>query len=150
MLIAFLGLVALVNAILGWIGQPLRLPQLSLEWILSYLLTPVAWSIGVPWVDCPKVAILLGKKTILNEFVAYLELAEMVKGETPQISERAKILATYALCGFSNLGSIGIQIGGISAIAPQRQHDLAKLGMRAMIAGSLACFMTACIAGLLL
>ncbi|NJK48463.1 NupC/NupG family nucleoside CNT transporter [Candidatus Gracilibacteria bacterium] len=150
MLIAFLGLVALVNAILGWLGQPLGLPKLSLEWMLSYLMAPIAWLIGVPWVDCPKVAILLGKKTILNEFIAYLDLSEMVKGDTPQISERAKILATYALCGFSNLGSIGIQIGGISAIAPQRQHDLAKLGLRAMIAGSLACFMTACIAGLLL
>lgn len=150
MLIAFLGLVALVNAILGWLGQSLGLPQLSLEWMLSYLMAPIAWLMGVPWVDCPKVAILLGKKTILNEFIAYLDLSEMVKGETPQISERANILATYALCGFSNLGSIGIQIGGISAIAPQRQHDLAKLGLRAMIAGSLACFMTACIAGLLL
>jgi concentrative nucleoside transporter, CNT family len=150
MLIAFLGLVALVNAILGWLGQLLGLPQLSLESILSYLMAPIAWLMGVPWEDCSKVAILLGKKTILNEFIAYLDLAEMVKGETPQISERAMILATYALCGFSNLGSIGIQIGGISAIAPQRQQDLAKLGMKAMIAGSLACFMTACIAGLLL
>jgi CNT family concentrative nucleoside transporter len=150
MLIAFLGLVALINAILGWIGQPVGLPQLSLEWMLSYVLAPVAWLMGVPWSDCAEVGILLGKKTILNEFVAYLDLTELIKGEAPKISERAKILSTYALCGFSNLGSIGIQIGGISAIAPKRQRDLAQLGMRAMIAGSLACFMTACIAGLLL
>jgi CNT family concentrative nucleoside transporter len=150
MLIAFLGLVALINAILAWFGQFFGLPQLSLESILAYLMAPIAWLMGVPWDDCAQIGILLGKKTILNEFVAYLDLTEMVKGEAPKISQRANILATYALCGFSNLGSIGIQIGGIGAISPQRQSDLARLGLRAMIAGSLACFMTACIAGLLL
>ncbi len=155
MLIAFLGLLALVNALLGWIGARFGLPQLSLEWIFSYLLAPVAWLMGVPWADCGQVGVLLGKKTILNEFIAYLDLKTLIEngkqaGSLPTISERAQIIATYALCGFSNIGSIGIQIGGISAIAPERQADLAKLGVRAMIAGSLACFMTAAIAGMLL
>ena len=148
MLIAILGLVALINGILGAIGQPLGLSSLSLELIFSYLLAPVAWLMGVHWQDCLQVGILLGKKTILNEFIAYLDLKNLMAENT--ISPRSQIIATYALCGFSNLGTIGIQIGGISAIAPNRQQDLAKLGLRTMIAGSLACFLTACIAGLLL
>ena len=148
MLIAFLGLLALVNGVLGWIGVQIGLPQLSLEWIFSYLMAPIAWLMGVPWSDCPEVGILLGKKTIFNEFIAYLDLKALL--EQGAISERAKIIATYALCGFSNLGAIGVQIGGIAAIAPSRQQDLAKLALRAMIAGSLACFMTACVAGMLL
>ncbi|MEM8722906.1 MAG: NupC/NupG family nucleoside CNT transporter [Cyanobacteria bacterium P01_G01_bin.39] len=146
MLIAFLGLLALVNGLLGWMGGQLGLPQLSLEWILSYLMFPFAWLMGIPLADCSQVGILLGKKVILNEFVAYLDLQKMI----PSLSERTTIIVTYALCGFSNLGSIGIQLGGLSAIAPNRQQDLALLGLRAMIAGSLACFMTACITGMLL
>jgi CNT family concentrative nucleoside transporter len=103
---------------------------------------------GVPWADCGQVGILLGKKTILNEFIAYQDLQKMVADSA--ISERARIIATYALCGFSNIGSIGIQIGGIAAIAPNRQADLAQMGIRAMVGGAIACFMTACIAGMLL
>ena len=133
MLIAFLGLLALVNAVLGFLGQQFGLPQLSIELILSYLMFPFAWLMGIPLTECSQVGILLGKKVILNEFVAYLDLKEMM----PNLSERTTIVATYALCGFSNLGSIGIQIGGLSAIAPERQQDLAILGFRAMIAGSL-------------
>ncbi|WP_088239916.1 NupC/NupG family nucleoside CNT transporter [Calothrix rhizosoleniae] len=162
MLIAFLGLLALVNGILGWIGSLINFPTLSLEWIFSYLLFPVAWLMGIPWADCGQVGILLGKKTILNEFVAYLDLKTLIEnsqkidtgavaaGTLPVISERARIIATYALCGFSNIGSIGIQIGGIGGIAPKRQADLAQMGVRAMIGGAIACFMTACIAGMLL
>jgi concentrative nucleoside transporter, CNT family len=148
MLIAFLGLLAFFNALLGWFGGLISLPQLSLEWIFAYLMAPVAWLMGVPWADCAEVGVVLGKKTILNEFIAYLDLMELVKKQA--ISERSQIISTYALCGFSNIGSIGIQIGGIGAIAPLRQGDLARLGVRAMIAGSLACFMTACIAGMLI
>ena len=148
MLIAFLGLLALANGILGYVGSLIGLQLLSLEWIFSYLLAPVAWLMGVPWADCGQVAILLGKKTILNEFIAYQDLQKMVADSA--ISERARIIATYALCGFSNIGSIGIQIGGIGAIAPNRQADLAKMGIRAMTGGAIACFMTACIAGMLL
>ncbi|MDJ0704729.1 MAG: NupC/NupG family nucleoside CNT transporter [Leptolyngbyaceae cyanobacterium MO_188.B28] len=162
MLIAFLALLAAVNALIGWLGSLIGLPSLSLELIFSYLLAPVAWLMGVPWADCAQVGVLLGKKTILNEFIAYLDLQQMMAeasttsgganaaGTPGTISQRAILIATYALCGFSNIGSIGIQIGGIGAIAPERQHDLARLGVRAMIAGSLACFMTACIAGMLL
>src|SRR4028118_448579 len=148
MLIAFLGLLAFFNALLGWFGGLISLPQLSLELILAYLMAPVAWLMGVPWAECAEVGVVLGKKTILNEFIAYLDLMELVKQQA--ISERSQIISTYALCGFSNIGSIGIQIGGIGAMAPQRQGDLARLGVRAMIAGSLACFMTACIAGMLI
>ena len=148
MLIAFLGLIALINALLSGVGALFGLPQLSLEWILSYLMAPVAWLMGVPLAECRQVGVLLGKKTIFNEFIAYLDLKALLEGQ--EISERAAIIATYALCGFSNLGSIAIQVGGIGAIAPSRQADLAQLGLRAMIAGSLACFMTACIAGMLL
>lgn len=148
MLIAFLGLLAFVNAVLGGIGSWVGVPQLSLEWILSYLMAPVAWLMGVPWVDAAQVGVLLGKKTILNEFIAYLDLQSLIQNGA--ISQRAIAIATYALCGFSNIGSIAIQIGGIGAIAPHRQPDLARLGLRTMIAGSIACFTTACIAGILL
>lgn len=153
MLIAFLALVALVNAVLGWFGSLIGVSQLSLELIFSFLLAPVAWLMGVPWTDCGQVGVLLGKKTILNEFIAYVDLKELIEKSqagTGGISQRAIIIATYALCGFSNISSIGIQIGGIGGIAPERQADLARLGVRALIGGSLACFMTACIAGMLL
>ena len=150
MLIAFLGLLALFNSLLAVLGNQIGLPSLSLEWIFSYLMFPVAWLMGIPVTDCHNVAVLLGKKIILNEFLAYLDLKELISGDIPAISERAKIIATYALCGFSNLGSLGIQIGGISALAPSRQPDLAQLSVRALIAGSIACFMTACVAGILI
>lgn len=148
MLIAFLGLLAMVNGILGWLGGLVGLPQLTLESILAIILAPVAWLMGVPWSDCGQVAVLLGKKTILNEFIAYLDLKALI--EQSQLSERSIIIATYALCGFSNIGSIGIQLGGIGGIVPNRQPDLARLGVRALVGGTLACFMTACIAGMLL
>lgn len=148
MLMAFLGLLAMLNGFLGWVGSGFGLPQLSLEWVLSFVMWPVAWLMGIPLADCGQVGVLLGKKTILNEFIAYLDLKTLM--EKKAISERAIIITTYALCGFSNIGSIGIQIGGIGGIAPLRQADLARLGFRAMIAGSIACFMTACIVGILL
>lgn len=147
-IIAFLAVLAALNALLGFLGGLVGYPALSLEAILSVLLAPVAWLMGVPWADCSAVGALLGKKTILNEFIAYLDLQQMIEQET--ISERAIVIATYALCGFANIGSIGIQIGGIGGIAPSRQSDLAKIGVRAMVAGTLACFTTACIAGMLL
>ncbi len=150
MLIAFLGLLALFNAVLAFLGNQVGIPVLSLENIFSYVMFPVAWLMGVPLPDCQNVAALLGKKLIFNEFLAYLDLKDLITGDIPGISERGKIIATYALCGFSNIGSIGIQIGGISAIAPSRQQDLAQLSIRALVAGSIACFMTACVAGILL
>ncbi|MBD1927918.1 NupC/NupG family nucleoside CNT transporter [Trichocoleus sp. FACHB-90] len=148
MIIAFLGLLAFVNAVLGWLGGLVGVATLSLESILSYVMAPVAWLIGVPWADCREVGVLLGKKTILNDFIAYLDLKTLI--ETQGISQRAVIIATYALCNFANIGSIGITIGGIGAIAPNRQKDLARMGVRSMIGGLLAGLMTAAIAGMLL
>ncbi|MEH1826368.1 MAG: NupC/NupG family nucleoside CNT transporter [Nostoc sp.] len=148
MIIAFLGLLAALNALLGWLGSFVGLQQLSLQWILSFIMAPVAWLMGVPWVDCRQVGALLGTKTILNEFIAFLDLKALI--ESGKISQRAVIIATYALCNFANIGSIGITIGGITGIAPNRQHDLARMGLRSMIGGSLAGFITACIAGILI
>ena len=150
MLIAFLGLLTLLNFLLASVGSQIGMPFLSLEWIFSYIMYPAAWLMGIPLADCREVAVLLGKKLIFNEFVAYLDLTNLISGTVPAISERATIIATYALCGFSNLGAVGIQIGGISAIAPERQSDLARMSLRALAAGSVACFMTACVAGILI
>ncbi|HYX13228.1 MAG TPA: NupC/NupG family nucleoside CNT transporter [Nostoc sp.] len=148
MIIAFLGLLAALNALLGWLGTFVGLQQLSLQWILSFVMAPVAWLMGVPWADCRQVGALLGTKTILNEFIAFLDLKALI--ESGKISKRAVIIATYALCNFANIGSIGITIGGITGIAPNRQHDLARMGVRSMVGGLLAGFITACIAGMLI
>jgi CNT family concentrative nucleoside transporter len=110
---------------------------------------PIAFIMGVPWSEAEKVGSLLGQKTILNEFIAYKELAGIMKSTTP-LSHRADIIATYALCGFANLGSIGIQLGGIGGMAPNRRHEIASLGLKSMIAGTLASFITANIAGILI
>ncbi|MFH1176590.1 MAG: NupC/NupG family nucleoside CNT transporter [Acidobacteriota bacterium] len=162
MLIAFLALLALFNGLLGWGGGLAGLPGLSLEWLFARVLAPVAWLMGVPWEECGRVGVLLGKKAVLNEFIAYLDLKTFLDnakllagggaaaGSLPVLSERAVVLSTYALCGFANIGSIAIQIGGIGGIAPTRQQDLARLGVRALIAGSLASFANACVAGMLL
>jgi len=139
MLISFLALVALLNAILGQV-------HLSMQQILGWLFSPVAWSMGVPWRDARVIGNLLGTRMVLNEFVAYSQLGPL-KGT---IDPKSFTIATFALCGFANFSSIGIQIGGIGALAPNRRHDLARLGLRAMFAGTLANFMTATIAGFLL
>jgi concentrative nucleoside transporter, CNT family len=139
MLISFLALVALVNALLG-------LAHLSLEQIFGWVFAPIAWAMGVPWRDAPVVGNLLGTRMALNEFVAFSRLGPMKTALDP----KSFTIATFALCGFANFSSIGIQIGGIGALAPNRRHDLARLGLRAMFAGTLANFMTATIAGVLL
>jgi len=144
MLLAFIALIALVNGALGWMGGLVGYPQFSLELVTGYLFSPVAFIMGVPWEDAFNVGTLLGKKLIINEFVAYLDLQQMV----PELQERSVIIATYALCGFANFSSIAIQVGGIGTIAPDRRQDLALLGIRSLIGGTLACLMTACIAGL--
>jgi len=144
MLISFLALVALVNAILGLI--PIGQDHLSLQKIFGWLFAPVAWSMGVPRQDAAIVGNLLGTRMVLNEFVAYSQLGPLKATLDP----KSFTIATFALCGFANLSSIGIQIGGIGALAPNRRHDLARLGLRAMFAGTLANFMTATIAGFLL
>jgi CNT family concentrative nucleoside transporter len=144
MLLAFIALIAMLNGILSSIGGQFGYPQLTFELIIGYLNAPVAWLLGVPWADCVAVGGMLGKKLVLNEFVGYLDLAA-AKGT---ISERSTILTTYALCGFSNFSSIAIQLGGIGTLAPDKRPTLAALGMRSLIGGTLACYMTACIAGL--
>lgn len=148
MLIAFLALIAVINAMLGQFGVWIGFPDLTLEWLFGVICRPLAWVMGVPWAEADEVGTLLGIKTVLNEFVGYVRMEEMV--QAGQLSPRSEAIATYALCGFSNFSSIAIQIGGIGGIAPQRKGDLARLGLRAMVAGSLACFQTATIAGMLL
>ncbi len=148
MLLAFIALIAMLNGFLGWTGALVGVPQLSFEFLIGYVFAPFAFLMGVPWDDCLQVGVLLGKKIVVNEFVAYLDLQAAVAAGT--LSERAITITTYALCGFANFSSIAIQLGGIGSIAPGRRHDLAKLGIKSLIAGTLACFMTACIAGLLI
>ncbi len=121
----------------------------TLEWLLGWIFAPIAWAMGVPWQDCLAVGQLMGSKLAINEFVAYLQLSGIMSDPETALQPRSALIATYALCGFANFGSIGIQIGGISGIAPDRRSDLARLGMRAMIGGTLAAFLTATIAGML-
>jgi len=150
MLMAFVAVVAMTNAFLGMFG-------LSLQQILAWIFAPISWSMGVPWKECGKVGELLGEKLVLTEFIAYMHLGDIMKhgykltnGTIAHLSQRTAIIVSYALCGFANFASIGIQIGGIGGIAPKRRSDLAKMGMRAMFAGAIAACMTGTIAGILL
>jgi CNT family concentrative nucleoside transporter len=138
MLISFVALIAMVNALLGVVG-------LSMQQIFGWVFAPVAWALGVPWRDAATIGNLLGTRMVLNEFIAFSQLGALKDTLDP----RSVTIATYALCGFANFSSIGIQIGGIGALAPTRRHDLARLGIRAMVAGTLANFVTACIAAML-
>lgn len=149
MLLAFIALIAMINAGIGWAFGLVGLEGVTLELILGKLLAPLAWLMGVPWHDAAAVGQLIGVKTVVNEFVAYINLSGMIDDPNQLTHPRSVIIATYALCGFSNFSSIAIQIGGIGGIAPERRSDLARLGLRAMIAGSFACFLTATVAGLL-
>jgi CNT family concentrative nucleoside transporter len=151
MLISFLAIVALLNAGLGLIGDGLQRVAgvgagLSLQLILGWVFAPIAWALGVPWHDATTIGNLLGTRMVLNEFVAYSQLGPLKATLDP----KSFTIATFALCGFANFSSIGIQIGGIGALAPERRHDLARLGLRAMLAGTFANFLTATIAGMLL
>ncbi|WP_290891468.1 nucleoside transporter C-terminal domain-containing protein [Arenimonas sp.] len=156
MLLAFIALIAMLNWPLTWIGEVTGLAEAlgrptDMATLLGYLLAPIAWVIGVPWQDATTVGGLIGQKIVLNEFVAYLQLAEIVNGnvEGVALTDKGKLIATYALCGFANFSSIAIQIGGIGGLAPERRQDLAKFGLRAVLGGTLATFMTATIAGVL-
>lgn len=151
MLLAFIALIALVNYPLelfgDWSGLNERLGRtLDLSVLLGFVLAPLAWLIGVPWADALTVGGLIGTKVVLNEFVAYLQLGEL----RPELSDKAVLISTYALCGFANFASIAIQIGGIGGLAPERKTDLARFGLRAVLGGSLATMMTATIAGVLI
>jgi len=153
MLLAFVAMIALTNALLGGAASLLGMlgidVALSLEGILGWLFAPLAWCMGVPWDEAAQVGRLLGEKMVLTELVAYTHLGDVMKSAEP-LSYRSAVIASYALCGFANFASIGIQIGGIGGIAPSRRKDLAQLGMLAMIGGTLAAMMTATIAGIIL
>ena len=146
MLISFVALIFLVNGILGAIGPWIYMEGLSMQMIFGWVFAPVAWSLGVPWKDAAVVGNLLGTRMVLNEFIAFAQLGGLKESLDP----RSFTIATFALCGFANFASIGMQIGGIGALAPSRRSDLARLGMRAMLAGTLANFVTAIIVGFLL
>ncbi len=145
MLIAFVGLMALVNGVLSGVGGWFGFPDLSLQWLLGWVLAPLAYMMGVPWAEAREIGSLMGLKTVLNELVAYESLAS----RGAELSDRAKLIAVYALCGFANFASIAIQLGGLGPLAPDRRRDLANLALRAMIAGNLAAFMTASMMGML-
>ncbi|GGA67777.1 nucleoside transporter [Arenimonas soli] len=156
MLLAFIALIAMINWPLTWIGDVTGLAAYlgkptDLSTLFGYVLAPIAWVIGVPWQDANTVGSLIGQKIVINEFVAYLQLAEIVNGrvEGVELTDKGRLIATYALCGFANFSSIAIQIGGIGGLAPERRQDLARFGLRAVLGGTLATFMTATIAGVL-
>ena len=146
MLISFVAMIFLLNGILGAIGNAIGVPGLSMQMIFGWVFAPVAWSLGVPWRDAAAIGNLLGTRMVLNEFIAFAQLGALRESLDP----RSFTIATFALCGFANFASIGMQIGGIGALAPTRRSDLARLGLRAMLAGTLANFVTAIIVGFLL
>lgn len=146
MLIVLIALVGLVNAILAVCPQVADAP-LTLQRILGWLFAPLAWTLGIPWQESPVAGSLLGTKTALNELVAYLDLAGLDPGA---LSPRSRLIITYALCGFANLGSLGIMLGGISAMAPERRQEIVSLGLKSILSGTLATCMTGAVVGLLL
>jgi CNT family concentrative nucleoside transporter len=155
MLIAFVGLIVLINKGLGLVGDMLTMMlspskpfSIDLQSILGWAMAPVAYLLGVPWEDVREVGKLLGTRTVLNELIAYNGLGKLI--ENKMLMERSVVISSFALCGFANISSIGIQLGGIGALAPERRHDLARLGVRALFAGTLANYLSACIAGVLL
>lgn len=154
MLIGFIALIAMVNFILGKIGVSLHMSDpLSLDLIFSKLFYPMAWAMGVPTADVNNVAVLLGKKITINEFVAFSQLTArnpVTHELVMKLSDKATLIASFAICGFANFSSVGMQVGGIGEIAPERRGDLAKLGMRALLCGTLASYLSATIAGILI
>ncbi len=146
MLIVFIALVSLVNALLG-VLPAVGDGQVTLQRLLGWLLAPVAWVIGVPWHEAVVAGSLLGTKTILNELVAYLDLAGLEPGA---LSERSRLIVTYALCGFANLGSLGIMLGGMGAMAPERREEIVSLGLKSVLSGTIATCMTGAVVGLLI
>jgi len=153
MLVAFVALIAMVNGLLGWAGHWFGYPQLTLQLILGYVLSPIAFLIGVPWNEAVLAGGFIGQKLVLNEFVAYADLSNYLVADkasaagVPLLSAHTQVIVTFALCGFANLSSIAIQLAGLSGIAPQRHPLLARLGMRAMIGGTLSNLMSAAIVG---
>lgn len=145
MLIAFVAFAALINGCLTWIGGKFDFPQLSLNLLLGYLFAPVAWLIGVDWTDAPKVGALIGTKLVLTEFIAYRDLGTLKAAGA--LAPKTIFIATFALCGFANFASIGIQLGGTGSIAPGQRPTIAALGFKAVLGGTMATLMTATLAG---
>jgi len=146
MLVSFIALIALANGAFGWVHGHLSWFPANIQTVLGWLFAPIAWVMGVPWHDTGTIGSLLGTRMVLNEFIAYSQLGPL----RATLSPVSFTIATFALCGFANVGSVGIQIGGIGALAPERKGDLARLGFRAMLAGTLANFLSATLAGMLL
>lgn len=149
-LIVFVAMIALLNALLGWAGHFFGHPSLSFQQILGWIATPFAWLTGMPWHDARQVGPLLGLKTAVNEFVAYLQMSQTLGTNPHFITPRSAVIAIYALCGFANFSSVAIQVGGISGMAPSRRSDLSRLGLVAMFGGALSSLMAACVVGVLL
>ncbi|MFK8015729.1 MAG: NupC/NupG family nucleoside CNT transporter [Gammaproteobacteria bacterium] len=147
LLIAFVTIVAMLNALIGWVGGFFGVETLSLEQIFGLILAPFAWLMGIPWAEAQQVGSLIGIKTVANEFVAYVELGNQITAQS--LSPRSAVIASYALCGFANFSSIAIMIGGIGGMAPERRPDIARFGLRAVLAGTLATQMTGCIVSIL-
>ena len=151
MLVAFVAIVALVNGLVMWPQQALGIQApFTIQQMLGWINAPFAWLMGVPWKDCPLIGQVLGQRIVTNEFVGYLELSNFIKTNPGAADSRSVTLASYALCGFANFSSIAIQIGGIGALAPERRSDLARLGLKSMIAGILACYLFAAVVGTLI
>lgn len=148
MLVAFIALIALVNGMLGGIGELFNRPDLSLGMILGWVFKPLAWVMGVPWSDAEVAGHMIGIKLTVNEFVGYSEFSTYLGANPPmELTDKTKAIITFALCGFANFGSIAVLIGGVGGMAPNRRGDIARLGIRAVIAGSLANLLSATIAG---
>jgi CNT family concentrative nucleoside transporter len=154
MLISFTALVAFTDAVIGWVGLKCHVGTvdnpMSLELIFGYVFRPLVWLTGVDWAESRNVGSLLGIKTVLNELVAYSQMKDHLAADPNYLSPRARLLATYALCGFANFASVGIQVGGISTIAPNRRGDLSRIGLLAMMGGAIASLMAACVVGILI
>lgn len=148
MLVAFIALVSLANGVVGWAGGLVGVEGLTLEGILGWVVGPMAWLLGVPWADAGAVGQLIGLEVVLNEFVAFVRLEELLASGAP-LEGRSVVIATYALTSFANFGSVAMTLAGIGAIAPSRRHDLARLGLWAMVAGILSTLLTAAVAGIL-
>ena len=145
MLIAFTSLIALINGLLGWGGGLFGLEGLTLQTILGFVFAPLMWTIGVPWEEARLAGSIFGEKIVLNEFIAYLSLVDVQDG----LSEKTKVILTFALCGFANFASIGILLGGLGTIIPERKPEIARMGLKAVFAASLANLMSAALAGIL-
>ncbi|MBL4826530.1 MAG: NupC/NupG family nucleoside CNT transporter, partial [Spongiibacteraceae bacterium] len=146
MLIAFVALIALLNGVVGGIAGLFGVEDLTLQAILGFILAPLAFLLGTPWEEASAVGSLIGQKVVLNEFVAYIELLNIYEG----LSEKAKVIATFALCGFANISAIAILVGGLGSMAPDRRHDISRMGIKAVAAGTLSNLMSATLAGLFL